>query len=310
VELLFKHTTFLFSGRHVQKVAAVDSGKRVVNVSNKNRAEVSTTRAKDPSKSSKNATNKNVRNGLRGPIGPPAQRLAPADNVGGSGNVSIRRPGRSTTNFVSETKKREKAATIRTVLTGRNGLSGQYVRKLAEVDFEARLGNVWCRRLVIKRCARETRVSLKNATRTNVPTGRSGRHGLNVLWLVGEERSREFAIAFCLNLTICFAMEKAKRFGRATATRVRFGRIGRSGLLARHRAEEERRWRLGIAFCRKVWDSSGFNFCVRVIERRSPIVTEMPVLCRVSGPTGVNVQSLAVVEPGTRFGSVSIRETR
>jgi hypothetical protein len=169
------------SGRLVPKVAVAVSAKRVVNVSNKNRAEASTTRAKDRSKSSKNATNKNVRNGLRGPIGPPAQRLVPADNVGGSGNVSIRRPGRSTTSFVSETKKKEKAATIRTVLTGRSGLSGQYVRKLAEVDFEVRLGNVWCRRLVIKRCARETLVSPKNATQTNVPTGRSGPHGLNVL---------------------------------------------------------------------------------------------------------------------------------
>jgi hypothetical protein len=36
----------------------------------------------------------------------------------------------------------------------------------------------------------------------------------------------------------------------------------------------------------------------------------MPVLCPVSGPTGVNVQSLAEVEPGTRFGSVSIKEIR
>ena len=159
----------------------MDSVKRAVNASNKNRAEASTTRAKDPSKSSKNATNKNVRNGLRGPTGPHAQRLVPADNVGGSGNASIQRPERSTTNFVSETKKREKAATIRTVLTGRNGLNGPSVRKLAEVDFEVRLGNVWCRRLVIKRCARETLVSLKNVIQTNVPIGRNGPHGLNVL---------------------------------------------------------------------------------------------------------------------------------
>jgi len=169
------------SGLHAQKVAAAVSGKRVVNVSNKNLAEVSTTRAKDPSKSSKNATNKNVRNGLRGPNGLPAQRLVPADNVDGSGNVSIRRLERSTTNFASETKKREKAATIKTVLTGRSGLSGRSVRKLAEVDFEVRLENVWCRRLVIKRCARETLVSLKNAIQTNVPIGRSGLNGRNVL---------------------------------------------------------------------------------------------------------------------------------
>ena len=76
-----------FAGRNVQKLVEEVSVKRVVNVSNKIRAEVLRTLATDLSKSSKNATIKSVLNGVRGPIGLPAQSLVPEDNGDDSGNV-------------------------------------------------------------------------------------------------------------------------------------------------------------------------------------------------------------------------------